>query len=240
MQVTSIDTGSELQILESKFKTLCRRHRKFISGSILFLSVVIVLLSMHLFYQLVIIPPENEQNNDRVFRNEYYNSQIFVIGEATQKDVDQLVLSLGRITRNADGVWEEFVNTGGMVYLSEIPLRDLPHNQHLQYYSISGVMGQFVSTPSVQIHLFNHPSTDTLSYELAREFGRFVDWYYGEISNSGAFRAIHEEEKYQFIVYHENADDYFADAFMWYVENFTVLEAFSPLTYAFFVDLFGD
>lgn len=236
--------GQESQGLESKYQSLHRKHRRFVFGSIIFLSVALALLSMHLFYQLVIIPNENKLSNERIFSNEFYSSRIFVLGEATQGELDALERALVRIAINADGVLEYFYNAGGMVYFSQIPLRNLPHNQHLPLYPfhppvLTRMLGQFISTPSVQIHIYN-VSGDNMRYTVFREFGLFVDWHFGNISNSEDFQAIHAEERYLAFAFQEDVKEYFADAFMWYIANPITLRAITPLTYAFMDNLFGN
>lgn len=181
---------------------------------------------------------EREQN--RTYTTGSYNDYISVYGEVGRNDINALKKELSKIP---DWLMDEYVNDGGRVYLTSIPIREIQENYNEEYDGSYTVIGlHTVGNGIVKTWVYSTPQS--IAAASLHEFGHYYDWYSDSISETEAFLAIYEHEKHSFFEidggkYHiSTAQEYFASCFHWYLNSPRCLKRQCRQTYDFFSELF--
>lgn len=170
------------------------------------------------------------------YENQYYNQYIYAEGNAsscileeTQKAIDNIPQSLRYF----------FYENGGMVSVT--------NEEHESTYTYENevikfrVAGFFSHKGEEEYSITIINNLSNIEYgTVEHEFGHYLDFLFGKISNGKMFTNIFSEEYQSFRKniessnYYDNTSEYFAECFSYYLKEPRKLEKYCPQTYNVF------
>ncbi len=206
------------------------------------LAVLFIILLLKLVIEFSILATPITNHIGQIYTDTTYNNLIEVKGKASSFVINYTEL---KITNVPSGIVESFLLAGGKVFITDTDLDSLL-SVKTEGKTESKTAGFFKhGKAGIGIWL----STDLMkTYDgtAEHEFGHFVDWKYGWLSEQLPFAMIAEHEKTAFkeninsSEYYQSDKEYFAECFSMFCTNPTLLKTHCPMTYEIIKNAIDD
>lgn len=169
-----------------------------------------------------------------IYEDQQYNEHIFVEGKASEfvlKEIDKGINGVPKLITNL------FYDMGGTVYVTDKSLTNMCFDENdKNKFDVAGFFRH--SQDSLCIYL---PTILLSTYygTIEHEFGHFIDYSFGWISETILYTTIFQEEKERFKKlesneYYQTPKEYFAECYYYYLISPNKLKQYCPRTYNFF------
>jgi len=209
-------------------------------ATIAFITISVILLEVPITSATLSYTEQPVSENTEI-KDVQYNEYISIVGNARQRDIDALTNEVASIPEH---IVNSFIADGGNIYLTSIPLEEILKKHYgINYLASAQKHGLFIVNDGIP-EIWLTSNVRAITAATLHEFAHYIDYSQGWLSGTAVFIEIYVKESKSFNEYIEkeehfigSSEEYFAESFVWYINNPDALKEHCPETYKFFKEI---